>query len=176
MAGIFATAANLAVLAFLVQVAHLTPRMANVPGLLAGAIVNFIGNRDFAFRAQSGNISRQFKQFMLVEIVAFALNTYIFDAVLVLWPVTTSWYLVVRLVTSGVVYLGWSYPLWHRVFSKKDRAPAPASSRDPERDTQQGGRVRVADGNGDVQKAHREAQEEEQQQAEQQQERHAHPR
>ena len=109
MAGILATAANLAVLALLVEVGHLTPRQANIPGLLAGAVVNFIGNRDFAFRAQSGNVSRQFKQFMVVEIIAFGMNTYIFDAVLALWPVTTSWYLVVRLVTSGAVYLGWSY-------------------------------------------------------------------
>lgn len=126
MAGVVATVANLVVLAFLVEVAHLTPRQANVPGLLAGVIVNFIGNRDFAFRARAGKVSQQFWQFVAVEAVAFVLNTALFDAVLLLRPATSHSYLLVRILTSGGVHLVWSYPLWHWVFRKKDRAPAPA--------------------------------------------------
>jgi len=96
-----------------------------VPALIAGGVVNFLANRHFAFRAASGSLARQAALYTLVELVALALNGVLFDLALRLPFVHASWYVPVRLVTSHVVFLAWSYPLWRFVF-RPQRAPAPA--------------------------------------------------
>ena len=116
-AGLAATAVDLAVLALLVQVVHLDPRAASIPALIAGGVANFVGNRHFAFRAQSGPLARQAVLYTLVEVIALALNGVLYDAVLRTTPVTASAYVLVRIVTSHLVFLCWSYPLWRRVFT-----------------------------------------------------------
>jgi putative flippase GtrA len=116
-AGIAATAADLLVLTVLVSVFHVGARTASIPALVAGGITNFLGNRYFAFKAQSGCIRKQAIGYTVVEVVALALNGLLYDLVLRLAPVTTEAYWVVRLVTSHVVFLCWSYPLWRKVFA-----------------------------------------------------------
>lgn len=113
-AGGMATLADLATLALLVSVLHLEPRAANVPALLAGAAVQFFTNRHFVFRAREGSIAKQAMLFFLVEAIALLLNGLLFDhAMRVVAP---SLYAVARLVTSNLVYVGFSYPLWRFVF------------------------------------------------------------
>ena len=58
LAGAAATVVDLAVLAFLVSVLGFDPRHANVPALVAGGIVNFLGNRHFAFRAADAPLGK----------------------------------------------------------------------------------------------------------------------
>ena len=116
VAGGAATLADLAVLTLAVTVFHLTPQAANVPALVAGGIVNFFGNRHFAFRAHEGSIERHVVGYALVEIVALALNGLLYDLVLRAIPASAHVFWLVRLVTSHVVFLFWSYPLWRKVF------------------------------------------------------------
>ena len=116
MAGGAATLADLAVLTFCVAALHLTPQAANVPALVAGGIVNFFGNRHFAFRAHEGSIERHVVGYALVEIVALALNGFLYDLVLRAAPGSAHVYWLVRLATSHIVFLFWSYPLWRKVF------------------------------------------------------------
>ena len=122
-AGLAATLADLAVLTLLVSGLHLDPKIASFPALLVGGTVNFFGNRHFAFRAASGHLGKQAFGYTIVEIVALALNAVLFDAVLRLAPVTAGAYWLVRLITSHLVFLCWSYPLCRKVF----RAPAETS-------------------------------------------------
>ncbi len=119
VAGLAATGADLATLAVLVSVLHLDARQANLPALVVGGIVNFLGNRHFAFRAQHGHVGKQAAGYTAVEIVALALNGVLYDAVLRAVPAAAGAYWLVRLATSHAVFLGWSYPLWRHVF----RAP-----------------------------------------------------
>jgi putative flippase GtrA len=121
LTGIAATAADIAALALLVSVFHVDPRIANVPALIVGGIVNFVGNRHFAFRAQAGPLAAQAAGYTAVELVALALNGLLFDAVLRLVPGARAAYALVRLATSHAVFLGWSYPLWRRVFAAPPR-------------------------------------------------------
>ena len=122
LAGAAATLADVAVLAILVSLVGLAPRVANIPALVVGGIVNFVGNRHFAFRATSGSLAKQAALFAIVELAALAANGILFDVVMRLLPVHLAWaYVPVRLVTSHVVFLAWSYPLWRFVF----RVPAP---------------------------------------------------
>jgi putative flippase GtrA len=124
VAGIAATAVDVGTLALLVSVAHLDPRVASIPALVAGGVANFVGNRHFAFRARDGSVAKQALGYTVVELVALALNGLLYDTVLRLAPQTAHAYWAVRLVTSHVVFLAWSFPLWRKVFAVK-ALPAP---------------------------------------------------
>lgn len=116
LAGAAATLTDLAVLALLVSCLGVAPRVANVPALVAGGIVNFLGNRHFAFRAAHGSLAKQAVGYGVVELVALALNGVLFDLVMRALHDPPGWYALVRLATSNVVFLAWSYPLWRIVF------------------------------------------------------------
>lgn len=117
IAGVAATAADLATLALLVTALHVDARVASVPALVVGGVVNFLGNRHFAFRARAGRVARQAAGYAAVEIVALALNGLLYDTVLRAVPGAVHAYWLVRLATSHAVFLGWSYPLWRKVFA-----------------------------------------------------------
>ena len=118
-AGLMATLADLAVLTVLVSGFHLDPKVASFPALLVGGLVNFFANRHFAFKAASGHAGKQALGYTAVELVALALNAALYDFVLRSMPVTAHAYWLVRLATSHLVFLLWSYPLWRRVFRVK---------------------------------------------------------
>lgn len=127
LAGGAATIADLVVLTLLVSLLGLSPRIANVPALVAGGVVNFLGNRHFAFKAAEGSLAKQATLYTLVELVALALNGVLFDLAMQLpfvAPHAAAWVIPVRLVTSHVVFLAWSYPLWRLVF----KVPRPAQA------------------------------------------------
>jgi putative flippase GtrA len=99
-----------------------------VPALVAGGVVNFLGNRHFAFRAragQAGDIGKQAAGYTAVELVALALNGLAYDTVLRLVPGARNVYWLVRLATSHAVFLGWSYPLWRHVFAPARQVTTP---------------------------------------------------
>lgn len=116
LVGGVATAVDLLALALLVQVAELPPTAANVPALLAGVAVQFAGNKWFAFRDASRDLVRQSAQFALIEVGAVLLNALAFHLLVVATPTP---YPVARAVASCAVYLGYSYPLWGRIFGDR---------------------------------------------------------
>jgi putative flippase GtrA len=127
LAGLFATGADLLVLTLLVTAAHWTPRAANVPALIVGGVVNFVGNRAYAFRARQGNVAKQAVGFSAVELVALGLNGVLYDAVLRVFPGASRLFWLVRIGTTHLVFLAWSFPLWNRVFrggAPSQRQPA----------------------------------------------------
>lgn len=116
VAGGAATFSDLLVLFIGIHVLGLSVRVASLPALLAGGVVNFFGNRHFAFRAQSGSFERQALLYALTEAVALALNGVLYDvAVRALHPTATGVFLV-RLATQNAVFLLWSFPVWRHVF------------------------------------------------------------
>ena len=118
LAGAAATIADLSMLWVLVGVAGLSPRLANVPALLVGATIQFFGNRHFAFDAARGSIKRQALWFTLTEVVALALNGVAFDTVARHVTLDGLGAVAARALISFVVFVGWSYPVWKRVFHK----------------------------------------------------------
>jgi len=122
IAGLAATGSDLATLAFFVSVLHVDPRLASLPALLVGGVVNFLGNRHFAFQARDGHLGKQAVGYTAVEVVALALNGLLYDTVLRTVPGAAHAYWLVRLATSHLVFLAWSYPLWRLVF--RVRRPA----------------------------------------------------
>jgi putative flippase GtrA len=116
VAGGAATFVDLAVLFVLVTGFGVAPRMANVPSLVLGAVVGFFANRHFVFRAGRGSLPKQAALYVIVELLSLALNAVLFDLAVRLLAQHASLYVPARLVTSHLVFLGFSYPLWRFVF------------------------------------------------------------
>ena len=119
LAGGLATAADLVALAVLVSLVGLAPRVANVPALLLGGVTQFLANRSFVFRSRDADVVRQAALFVLVEAIALVLNAVLYEQAMRSIPAAHGLYVVVRLVTGHLVFLLWSYPLWHRVFAPR---------------------------------------------------------
>jgi putative flippase GtrA len=118
-AGAIAAGADLLSLAGLVQLAGVEPRVASVPALIVGAVVMFFGQKYFAFAARGGSIGRELILFALVQLGGLALTALLFDVTLRIGPSLSPHYLAVRLVTTNLVWLLYSFPLWHFVFRSK---------------------------------------------------------
>ncbi len=117
--GIAATAADLLVLALLVEGAGMPVTVANVPALLVGAAVQFVGCRHLVFQASGGALGRQIAGFALAEAGTLALNGLAFHLFVTLTPVP---YALARPAGTFLVFVGFSYPVWHLVFRTGRRA------------------------------------------------------
>jgi putative flippase GtrA len=114
--GALATITDLVALTLLTSVVGLHVRVASAPALVLGVVVQFVGNKLFAFRDRDSRWATQAIRFVCVEVLGFIANLALFDGivrVVVLPPV------VVRLITTSVVYFCVCLPLWGRVFSNK---------------------------------------------------------
>jgi putative flippase GtrA len=69
-----ATIVDFSVLTTSIHLVGLAPTAARVPALLAGASVQFFGNRTYTFRAQRGKLTRQARLFLVAEVLALAMN------------------------------------------------------------------------------------------------------
>ena len=117
--GASATVISMAVLVGLVRGLGLSPQAANVPSLVSGSVVQFLGNRKFVFSAIGGPVFRQSIFFALAEVGALLLNTFGFQLAMAHLNIH---YTIVRLGVTIVVWLGFSFPLWHVVFRPKPTA------------------------------------------------------
>jgi putative flippase GtrA len=131
LTGGMATLADVATLAFAVGVLHVSPSKASVPALLVGAAVQFFGNRYFAFRAARAPMANQAALFVATEAVTMVLNAALYQAVASHVHLTLTTAVIARVVTTNLVFLLWSYPVWKRVFKpgiagSPARAPARA--------------------------------------------------
>lgn len=117
--GIFATVADLASLGLLVHIARWSPLAASIPAFSLGALVQFVGNKLFAFHNRSRAWAIQGAAFAAVEAGAFVLNVVLYDFVVrsAPWPP-----LLVRLLTTQIVYVAFCLPLWSRVFRNREDA------------------------------------------------------
>jgi putative flippase GtrA len=111
--GVWATATDLGVLALLVSGLGVAPRVASLPALAAGVVVQFLGNKLLAFHDRSSDWFCQGLKFLAVEALGIALNALAFDRVVAL---THLPYLPVRLMTTSLVYVCVSLPLWSLIF------------------------------------------------------------
>jgi putative flippase GtrA len=115
-----ATLVDLGVLAALVELGRLPPTVANVPALLAGALVQFLGARFVVFEdAARGHAGKQAAGFLAVEAATLALNGLAFHALVAGLHVP---YALARPLGTFLVFAGFSFPLWRLVFA----APAVA--------------------------------------------------
>ncbi len=104
-----ATLVDFSVLAICIRVIELAPVTARIPALMAGATVQFFGNRTFTFRAQSGSLSRQAKLFAVFEIATLVLN---WSAFRLLQPrLTVLPPEVVSFLGTFLTFVAFAYPI-----------------------------------------------------------------
>jgi putative flippase GtrA len=77
-----ATLTDFSVFTTCVRAIDLAPTTARLPALVAGACVQFIGNRSFTFRAQTGRLSRQLRLFLVAEAITLGLNWSVFHVLI----------------------------------------------------------------------------------------------
>lgn len=111
--GVVATLVDVLTLTLLVNVLGVGAATANLPALSLGLVVQFFGNKYFAFNDRSRDFLRQGALFGVVEVGAFLLNLLAFHLLAVVAGLPVQ---IARLIGSAGVYFGFSYPLWHRIF------------------------------------------------------------
>jgi len=113
-----ATLVDFSVLTTCIRVLDLAPTSARLPALLAGASVQFFGNRTFTFHAQRGKLSRQARRFVLAEAVTLALNystfRFLVPRVTFLPPE------VVSFMGTFLVFVTFAYPMRKLVIFRVD--------------------------------------------------------
>lgn len=123
LAGGAATLVDLGTLALLVGVLGVPARVASIPALLAGAVVQFAGNRCFAFRVRDArSLPRQVMFFAATETTALLANALLFDAVARRILLGAGGAVLARAIITNLVYVAFSYPMFRRIFGA--RAPA----------------------------------------------------
>lgn len=111
--GLLASALDLAVLTLLVRGLGLSAQAANVPALLAGAMVQFLGARHVVFGASEAGVGPQLARFVLAELGTLTLNALLFAA-LTRW--TPLPFPLARLAATSLVFVAYSFPAWTGVF------------------------------------------------------------
>ncbi len=120
--GAVATAVDIVTLAALVHAFGVSARVASVPALSLGVVIQFIGSKLVTFRDRDRAWRPQALRFAAVEAVGFAANLALFDLavrVVALPPVA------LRLVTTNVIYFCVCLPLWARIFRGSARGELP---------------------------------------------------
>lgn len=104
-----ATLTDFSVFMTCVRAIDLAPTTARLPALVAGACVQFIGNRSYTFRAQSGSLPRQVKLFLLAEGITLGLNWSVFR--LLLGRIGFLPPELVSFLGTFIVFIGFAYPV-----------------------------------------------------------------
>lgn len=120
--GVLATVADMGVLMALVHPQITSPQQANLPSLLAGSAIQFLGNRYWVFHAEERPLGRQLFFFLIVEAIAFGLSLIGFDLIL---KYTSVYYPLARPLSVSFVFFGFSYPAWKIIFRTSATAPTP---------------------------------------------------
>jgi putative flippase GtrA len=115
--GIAASVVDMALLVVLVEWFHISPPTANLPALIIGSAIQFLGNRHVVFDFEHKvKLHHQMTLFALTEGASFALNAGAFYLVI---HGTRIPYFIARPVISLCVFAGFSFPVWGRIFREK---------------------------------------------------------
>lgn|SRR6478752_7941754 len=111
-----ATLVDFSIFTTCVRAIDVAPAHARLPALVAGACVQFVGNRGFTFRAQAGQLSRQLKLFLIAEALTLGLNWSVFQ--LLLRRVHGAPPELISFLGTGLVFLAFAYPVRRLVIFK----------------------------------------------------------
>jgi putative flippase GtrA len=116
-----ATLVDFSIFTSCVRLIGVAPTSARLPALIAGACVQFVGNRSFTFRARAGKLARQLKLFIVAELLTLALNWCVFQ--LLIRKLTMLPAELVSFIGTGLVFLSLGYPLRRRVIFRLPEPP-----------------------------------------------------
>lgn len=114
--GLLATLADLGTLTALVRFLGISPSAASVPALLVGNLVMFAAQKRIAFQSRGERVSSELVRFALVQGGGFLLTAALYELSLLVVPGAEKAYVLTRLVVTNLVWVAYSFPLWHWVF------------------------------------------------------------
>jgi len=124
-----ASLVDFSILTACIRVLDIAPTSARLPALVAGASVQFFGNRTFTFRAQRGSITRQAKLFVAFELATLLLN---FGVYRLTQPRLTALPPeMVSLLGTFLVFIFFAYPMRKLVIFKLPDDQKQASQQPP---------------------------------------------
>ena len=126
-----ATLVDFSIFTTCVRAIDIAPAHARLPALVAGACVQFVGNRSFTFRAQTGRLARQLQIFVFAEAVTLGLNWSVFQLLLARIPGVAPE--LVSFLGTGLVFLAFAYPMRKLVIFKLPNLPGGGGTRRPPR-------------------------------------------
>jgi putative flippase GtrA len=115
-AGALAAGTDLATLGALSELAGVSPRVASIPALTLGTVVMFFAQKYLAFQSRAKASGRELVLFALVQAGGYGLTLFGYDAALRFVPWLAGHYVIARIIVTNVVWLAYSFPLWHWVF------------------------------------------------------------
>jgi len=115
-AGAVATVADLLALTILKEGFGVPPEVASVPALTIGTLIMFFAQKHFVFQSKGGSVARELVLFGVVQAGGYVLTLVGYDAALRFVPWLAAHYVVARLVVTNLVWVAYSFPLWHWVF------------------------------------------------------------
>lgn len=124
-AGAVATVADLLALTIMKEGFGIPPEVASVPALTLGTVLMFFLQKHFVFQSKSGSVARELVLFGAVQAGGYVITLVGYDATLRFVPWLAVHYVVARLVVTNLVWLAYSFPLWHWVFRARavDKRP-----------------------------------------------------
>jgi putative flippase GtrA len=102
----------------LTELAAVSPRVASIPALVLSSIVMFFGQKYLAFAGRGAPTGRELGWFALVQAGGLVLTAGLFDLAVRLVPFLFEHYVLARVVVTNLVWLGYSFPLYHLVFPR----------------------------------------------------------
>jgi putative flippase GtrA len=115
-AGALAAGTDLATLTVLCELCGVSPRAASVPALTLGTIAMFFAQKYLAFQSRATPSGRELVLFALVQAGGYGLTLVGYDAALQFVPWLAGHYVIARMIVTNLVWLAYSFPLWHCVF------------------------------------------------------------
>jgi putative flippase GtrA len=122
--GMLASAVDFGTLVLCARLLGIDPLWSKALALLLGSATQFVGSRHFAFRARSGQLHRQLKLYVAAEVCATLLTLVVFRVMMRTLHMPLE---LANLVTGPIVHIGFSYPVWKRIFATPQNAPTPAA-------------------------------------------------
>jgi putative flippase GtrA len=124
-AGALAAGADLLTLTALHELFGIEPRIASIPALTLGTVVMFFAQKYLAFQSTARPTGRELALFTLVQAGGYGLTLVAYELSLRLVPWLAVHYVLARLAVTNLVWLGYSFPLWHWVFPARavDKPP-----------------------------------------------------
>ncbi len=113
MVGTIASVADMSTLVTLVQLFNVKPEIANIPSLMMGSTLQFLGNRQVVYRS-NGVVKLQLFTFICGELLSLSMNA---TGYYLLVTHTSIHYALARPIVSAVIFTCFSYPLWRYIFS-----------------------------------------------------------
>jgi putative flippase GtrA len=123
-AGILATLAQFGTLWSLVSFAGTSPVKANLPALVFGSAVMFLGQKYFVYEARAAKtLWRETVLYAIVQVVGIGLTDWLYKNFLAFSPRLEAHYVIAGLIVNNLVWLVYFVPAWHFIFKRRG-APA----------------------------------------------------